>query len=67
MTPTDAPTLRPATPADVPSLRRLTEESFRGLCEGYYTAPQVESALRHVLGPDTRPVSFVMRQPAVAQ
>jgi GNAT superfamily N-acetyltransferase len=46
--------LRLATPADVPALRGLIEESVRGLSEGYYTAAQVDSALRHVLGPDTQ-------------
>jgi GNAT superfamily N-acetyltransferase len=46
--------LRLATPADVPSLRGLIEQSVRGLSDGYYTPSQVESALRHVLGPDTQ-------------
>jgi N-acetylglutamate synthase-like GNAT family acetyltransferase len=46
--------LRLATPADVPKLRELIEQSVRGLSAGYYTASQVESALRHVFGPDTQ-------------
>jgi GNAT superfamily N-acetyltransferase len=46
--------LRPATPADVPPLRGLIEQSVRGLSDGYYTPAQVESALRYVFGPDTQ-------------
>jgi GNAT superfamily N-acetyltransferase len=46
--------LRPATAADVPALCRLIEESVRALSAGYYTPAQVESALRHVFGPDTQ-------------
>src|SRR5437762_9822115 len=46
--------LRLATPADVPALRGLIEQSVRGLSDGYYTPSQVESALRYVLGPDTQ-------------
>jgi GNAT superfamily N-acetyltransferase len=46
--------LRRATPEDVPALRALIEESVRGLGGGYYTGGQVESALRFLLGPDTR-------------
>ena len=46
--------LRLATPADIPELARLIEQSVRALSVGYYTGPQVESALRHVFGPDTQ-------------
>ncbi|AWM39197.1 Acetyltransferase (GNAT) family protein [Gemmata obscuriglobus] len=46
--------LQIATPSDVPRLQRLVERSVRALSEGYYTARQVESALRYVFGPDTR-------------
>lgn len=46
--------LRLATPADVPAIGGLIAESVRGLSAGYYTPAQVESALRHVLGPDTQ-------------
>jgi len=46
--------LRLATPADVPALRVLVEESVRGLSAGYYSGEQVESALRFLLGSDTR-------------
>ena len=46
--------LRNATPADIPRLRDLIEQSVRALSVGYYTGPQIESALRHVFGPDTQ-------------
>ncbi len=46
--------LRLATSADVPELGRLIEQSVRTLSVGYYTGPQIESALRHVFGPDTQ-------------
>jgi GNAT superfamily N-acetyltransferase len=46
--------LRLATPADLPALRGLIEESVRGLSVGFYSHAQVESALRHVFGPDTQ-------------
>ena len=46
--------LRPATPADVPRLRALIDRSVRALGVGYYTAAQIESALKHVFGPDTQ-------------
>ena len=48
------PELRLAAADDVPALRRLIEASVRGLSVGYYTEPQVESALRHVFGPDSQ-------------
>src|SRR5262245_64913573 len=47
-------TLRLATPADIPALGNLIEQSVRALSVGYYTGPQVESALRYVFGPDTQ-------------
>jgi GNAT superfamily N-acetyltransferase len=46
--------LRFATPLDVPRLRVLIEHSVRALSVGYYTAAQIESALRYVFGPDTQ-------------
>src|SRR5262245_10112134 len=46
--------IRHATPADVPALRHLIEQSVRALSVGYYTPAQIESALRHVFGPDTQ-------------
>jgi GNAT superfamily N-acetyltransferase len=46
--------LRLATSSDIPALRQLIVASVRGLSAGYYTEPQVESALRYVFGPDTQ-------------
>jgi len=46
--------IRSAVPADVPTLEELIQRSVRGLSEGYYTPRQIESALRHVFGVDTR-------------
>src|SRR5215475_14407143 len=47
-------TLRLAATKDVPALRELIPMSVRRLCEGYYTATQIESALVHVFGVDTQ-------------
>jgi GNAT superfamily N-acetyltransferase len=47
--------LRLATPADIPELRRLIAQSLRTLSVGYYTGPQIESALlRYAFGPDAQ-------------
>jgi GNAT superfamily N-acetyltransferase len=46
--------LRLATSSDIPALRQLIEVSVRSLSAGYYTGPQIESALRYVFGPDTQ-------------
>lgn len=46
--------LRLATLADLPKLRELIEQSVRSLSAKYYTPSQIESALRHVFGPDTQ-------------
>jgi GNAT superfamily N-acetyltransferase len=46
--------LRHATPKDVPRLETLIAESVRALSAGYYSARQVESALRFVFGVDTQ-------------
>jgi len=46
--------LRLATHTDIPKLRELIEQSVRALSVGYYTSPQIESALRYVFGPDTQ-------------
>lgn len=51
------PTLRTATPADIPSLRQLIAESVRGLSTAEYSAAQIESALTHVFGVDTQLVA----------
>lgn len=48
-----APTLRRATPDDLPSLRRLIDASVRALSVGFYSDAEIESGLRHVFGPDT--------------
>jgi GNAT superfamily N-acetyltransferase len=53
MTP-ETPHLRPATAADVPALHALIDASVRALSAGFYTPAQVESALRHLFGPDTQ-------------
>ena len=45
---------RLATPDDVPRLRALIDASVRALSVGYYTPAQIDSALAHVFGPDTR-------------
>jgi GNAT superfamily N-acetyltransferase len=49
--------LRLAQSADIPALSQLIEESVRALSLGYYTEPQIESALRYVFGPDTQLVA----------
>ncbi len=46
--------LRLATLEDVPELRQLISRSARGLSPAYYTAAQIESAITHVFGTDTR-------------
>jgi GNAT superfamily N-acetyltransferase len=50
----DELSLRHATPGDVSRLEALIQESVRTLSIGYYTADQVESALRYVFGVDTQ-------------
>jgi len=46
--------VRLATAADLPALHRLIPRSVRALSRGYYTDDQIESAIRHVFGPDTQ-------------
>jgi GNAT superfamily N-acetyltransferase len=46
--------VRLATAADLPALERLIPRSVRGLSRGYYDERQIESAIRHVFGPDTQ-------------
>jgi len=50
------PTLRfrQAKPADVPAIRALIDVSVRGLSEPFYTRQQIDSALRHLFGPDSQ-------------
>ncbi|HEY9230211.1 MAG TPA: GNAT family N-acetyltransferase [Gemmatimonadaceae bacterium] len=52
----DAHRLQPrrAVSTDVPAIRRLIDDSVRGLSRGYYTDAQIESALVHVFGVDTQ-------------
>lgn len=47
-------TLRVAAPDDIPALQRLIDVSVRGLSVGYYSAKQIDSALRHVFGVDSQ-------------
>ena len=46
--------IRLATPADVPALQVLIPISVRALSEGHYSPQQIESAIVHVFGPDSR-------------
>jgi hypothetical protein len=46
--------LRLATTEDIPRLEELIQQSVRALSVGFYTGAQIESALRHVFGPDTQ-------------
>ncbi|MEO8431042.1 MAG: GNAT family N-acetyltransferase [Acidobacteriota bacterium] len=59
--------IRPAVPADVERLTALIRESVIGLSLGDYSAAQLESALIHVFGVDTRLIDdgtyFVVEEP----
>ena len=46
--------IRQARIEDVPGLQRLIRESVSVLSAPYYSASQIDSALTHVFGPDTR-------------
>ena len=46
--------VRPATTEDLSALRELIPLSVRALSREYYSHDQVESAIRHVFGPDTQ-------------
>jgi GNAT superfamily N-acetyltransferase len=50
----DAPEIRVATSADLPALSELIPLSVRGLSRGFYSDAQIESAIRHIFGPDTQ-------------
>jgi GNAT superfamily N-acetyltransferase len=50
----DTPEIRLATPTDLPALCELIPLSVRGLSRGFYSDAQIESAIRHVFGPDTQ-------------
>ena len=60
--------LRAANEADLPALRALIDASVRELSRGFYTAAQIESALRYVFGPDTQLIAdqtyYVLPAPA---
>ena len=51
------PTVRMATAADIPDIRKLIEASARGLQRGEYSAEQIEVALGTVFGVDTTLIS----------
>lgn len=51
---TDTQPLRLATERDLPGIIALIDASVRGLSVGYYSDAQIESALRHVFGPDSQ-------------
>ena len=46
-------TLRTALPSDIPVLQALIDRSARALSAGFYTAQEIESAIRHVFGVDS--------------
>jgi len=46
--------LRRATPDDIAPLNALIDASVRRLAPGFYTPQQIDSALRHMFGVDTR-------------
>src|SRR5205085_6501989 len=48
------PRFRQAMPADIPAIRALIDASVRGLSEPFYTRRQIDSALRHLFGPDSQ-------------
>ncbi|MBV9878999.1 MAG: GNAT family N-acetyltransferase [Gemmatirosa sp.] len=54
MSPSSTPRVRLATHDDLPALRALIDRSVRGLSADVYDARQIDSALVHVFGPDTR-------------
>jgi N-acetylglutamate synthase-like GNAT family acetyltransferase len=47
-------TIRLASAADVPALQVLIPESVRALSRGYYSAAQIEAAIRYVFGVDSQ-------------
>lgn len=50
----NAPAVRAATMADVPSLQELIELSVRGLSASHYDTAQIEAALAEIFGVDTQ-------------
>ena len=64
---TTAFNLRLASPADIPALHRLIEQSVRGLQTNDYTPAQIDGALGHALGLDTQLVAdqtYFIAEPA---
>ena len=60
-------TIRLATPADIPALHRLIEQSVRGLQINDYSPAQIEGAIGHALGLDTQLVAdqtYFIAEPA---
>lgn len=53
LTPSDAMVLRLAEAADIPALTSLIESSARHLSADFYTAAQIDAAIRYVFGVDT--------------
>jgi len=47
-------TIRPATFQDIPELKKLLDDSVRGLSKDYYTTSQIDSALKYIFGIDTQ-------------
>ncbi|MEH3115214.1 GNAT family N-acetyltransferase [Pedobacter terrae] len=46
--------IRPATFRDIPQLKKLLNDSVRGLSKNYYTTGQIDSALKYIFGIDTQ-------------
>ena len=63
----DGLSLRLAISDDVPAIVKLIDASVRGLSTSYYSAPQIDQALRTVFGPDTQLIAdrtyFVIETP----
>ncbi|WP_293782656.1 GNAT family N-acetyltransferase [uncultured Pedobacter sp.] len=49
--------IRPATFQDIPELKKLLNDSVRGLSKDYYTTNQIDSALKYIFGIDTQLIS----------
>ena len=47
-------TIRLASPADIPALTELIAASARALSHGYYSAAQIDAAIRYVFGVDSQ-------------
>jgi len=49
--------IRPATFKDIPELKKLLNDSVRGLSKKYYTTSQIDSALKYIFGIDSQLIS----------